>query len=62
MPSSQLSRAMGNFKSCHGPLILMLLLQIRSFNVEAVEPMSQKLRRLKDQVSINLFVVKVAFF
>lgn len=54
LPSSQLCRTMGNFKSCHGPLILMLLLQIRSFNMEAVEPVSQKLRRLKDQVGINL--------
>lgn len=62
MPSSQLCRTMGNFKSCRGPWILMLLVQICSFNVEAVEPMSQKLRRLKDQVGISLFVVKVAFF
>lgn len=54
MPSSQLGCTMGNFKSCHGAFVLVLLLQIRSFNVEAVEHMSQKLRRLKDQVGINL--------
>lgn len=55
---SQLQHTMGSLRSSHCPLILvyMLLLQIQSDKVQGVDPMSQKLRRLNEQVRLNPFI------
>lgn len=52
---SQLYLTMGSLRSSLGALILvhMLLLQNQHIKVEGVDPVSQKLQRLKEQVGLN---------
>lgn len=52
---SQLRCTMGSLRPGHWSLILvlMLLLQIQPVKVQGVDPVSQKLRRLNEQVSLN---------